>query len=134
MHPQNAIQSYPIKILDKNDIWKNIASQISDFSEDDYQRLPLILEQNIPTIQSHIQSGSLSYETLTQWYLYRIVKYENDKDKMLNAIVAINPEAVNEARERENKSNQDHPIYGIPILVKTIQTWRVCLPRREHIC
>jgi amidase len=32
MHPQNAIQSYPIKILDKNDIWKNIASQISDFS------------------------------------------------------------------------------------------------------
>jgi amidase len=51
-----------------------------------------------PTIQSHIQSGSLSYETLTQWYLYRIVKYENDK--MLNAIVAINPEAVNEARER----------------------------------
>jgi amidase len=100
MHPQNAIQSYPIKILDKNDIWKNIASQISDF-EDDYQRLkPLILEQNIPTIQSHIQSGSLSYETLTQWYLYRIVKYENDKDKMLNAIVAINPEAVNEARER----------------------------------
>ena len=70
-------------------------------------------------MQSHIQSGSLSYETLTQWYLYRIVKYENDKDKMLNAIVAINPEAVNEARKRDkNKSNHDHPIYGIPILVK----------------
>jgi amidase len=33
-----------------------------------------ILEQNIPTIQAHIQSGSLNYETLTQWYLYRIVK------------------------------------------------------------
>jgi hypothetical protein len=47
-----------------------------------------------------IPYSSLSYETLTQWYLYRIVKYENDKDKMLNAIVAINPEAVNEARER----------------------------------
>ena len=108
------------KIQDKNTIWKNIAQQIGAFSEDDYQRLkPLILEQNIPTIQSHIQSGSLSYETLTQWYLYRIVKYENDKDKMLNAIVAINPEAVNEARKRDkNKSNHDHPIYGIPILVK----------------
>jgi amidase len=108
------------KILDKNTIWKNITQQIGAFSEDDYQRLkPLILEQNIPTIQSHIQSGSLSYETLTQWYLYRIVKYENDKDKMLNAIVAINPEAVNEARKRDkNKSNHDHPIFGIPILVK----------------
>lgn len=108
------------KILHKNSIWKNIAQQIGGFSEDDYQRLkPLILEQNIPTIQSHIQSRSLSYETLTQWYLYRIVKYENDKDKMLNAIVAINPEAVQEARKRDkNKSNHDHPIYGIPILVK----------------
>ncbi|RTY82573.1 amidase [Flavobacterium sp. ZB4P23] len=108
------------KILDKNTIWENITQQIGAFSEDDYQRLkPLILEQNIPTIQFHIKSGSLSYETLTQWYLYRIVKYENDKDKMLNAIVAINPEAVNEARKRDkNKSNHDHPIYGIPILVK----------------
>jgi amidase len=57
MHPQkNAIQSYQSKILDKKPFGK-IASQISDFSEDDYQRLkPLILEQNIPTTQSHIQS------------------------------------------------------------------------------
>ena len=108
------------KILDKNAIWKNIAQQLGSFSEADYQRLkPFILEQNIPTIQSHIQSGSLSYEQLTQWYLYRIVKFENDKDKMLNAIVAINPDAVTEARKRDkSKSNLDHPIYGIPILVK----------------
>ncbi|MDG2431086.1 amidase family protein [Flavobacterium sp.] len=108
------------KILDKNAIWKNIAQQLGSFSEADYQRLkPLILEQNIPTIQSHIQSGSLSYEQLTQWYLYRIVKFENDKDKMLNAIIAINPNAVQEARKRDkSKSNTNHPIYGIPILVK----------------
>ena len=108
------------KILDKNDIWKNIADQISNFSEEDYQRLkPFILEQNIPTIQSCIQSGDLTYETLTQWYIYRIVKYENDKEKMLNAIVAINPEAVNEARKRDkNKSDNDHPIYGMPVLLK----------------
>jgi amidase len=71
----------------------------SDKFEDDYQAKAFNFRTKHPTIQSHIQSGSLSYETLTQWYLYRIVKYENDKDKMLNAIVAINPEAVNEARE-----------------------------------
>ena len=108
------------KILDKNAIWTNIAQQLGSFSEADYQRLkPLILEQNIPTIQSHIQSGSLSYEQLTQWYLYRIVKFENDKDKMLNAIIAINPNAVQEARKRDkSKSNTNHPIYGIPILAK----------------
>lgn len=108
------------QVLDKNDMWGNISDQIADFSEDDYQRLkPFILEQNIPAIQSHIQSGDLTYETLTQWYLYRIVKYENDKDKMLNAIISINPNAVDEARERDkNKTSEKHPIYGMPILVK----------------
>ena len=108
------------QLLDKNDLWKNVSDQIKDFSEEDYQRLkPLILEQNIPTIQSYIQNGELTYETLTQWYLYRIVKYENDKDKMLNAIIAINPNAVSEAREKDkNKSKEDHPIYGMPILLK----------------
>ncbi|MFT4983984.1 MAG: amidase [Flavobacterium sp.] len=108
------------RVLDKNAIWKNVAAQISNFSEEDYQKLkPLVLEQDIPTIQSHIQDGSLTYETLTQWYLYRIVKYENNKNEYLNNIIAINPEAVNEARKRDkNKSSQDHPIYGMPILLK----------------
>jgi amidase len=108
------------RVLDKNAIWKNVAAQISNFSEEDYQKLkPLVLEQDIPTIQSHIQDGSLTYETLTQWYLYRIVKYENNKNEYLNNIIAINPEAVNEARKRDkNKSSKDHPIYGMPILLK----------------
>jgi amidase len=67
------------RVLDKMQ-FGNVAAQISDFSEEDYQKLkPLVLEQDIPTIQSHIQDGSLTYETLTQWYLYRIVKYENNK-------------------------------------------------------
>ena len=108
------------KILDKNEIWKNVSHQISNFSEEDYQTLkPLIFEQDIPTIQANIQSGDLTYETLTQWYLYRIVKYENDRDKSLYAIIDINPDAVNEARKRDkNKSAMDHPVYGMPILLK----------------
>ncbi|HUI33621.1 MAG TPA: amidase family protein [Dysgonamonadaceae bacterium] len=108
------------QILDKNDIWKDVSDQIKNFSQEDYQRLkPMILEQNVPTIQSYVQAGDLTYETLTQWYLYRIVKYENDRDKMLNAIIALNPNAVNEAREKDkNRSLKDHPIYGMPILIK----------------
>lgn len=108
------------QILDKNDLWKNVANQIKNFSEEDYQKLkPLIFDQNIPTIQSYIKSGELTYETLTQWYLYRIVKYENDRSTMLNAIVAINPNAVKEARKKDkNRSAEDHPIYGMPILLK----------------
>jgi amidase len=108
------------KILDKNDIWKNVSEQIASFSEEDYSRLkPLILEQDIPTIQSYIQSGRLSYEKLTQWYLYRIVKYENDRNKTLNNIIAINPDAVSEARKKDkNRSAGNHLIFGMPILLK----------------
>jgi amidase len=108
------------KILDKNDIWKNVSEQIASFSGEDYNRLkPLILEQDIPTIQSHIQSGALTYEKLTQWYLYRIVKYENDRNKTLNNIITINPDAVKEARNRDkNRPTKNHLIYGMPVMLK----------------
>jgi len=108
------------RVSDKNDLWKNIADQIKFFSEEDYQALkPLILEQNIPTIQQHIESGKLTYEKLTQWYLYRIVKYENDSGMYLNNIISINPNAVSQAQKSDqNRSTEDHPIYGMPILLK----------------
>ncbi|MEM9833778.1 MAG: amidase family protein [Bacteroidota bacterium] len=108
------------RILDKNELWEDITDQIKFFSEGDYQTLaPLILEQNIPTIQNHIEEGTLTYEKLTQWYLYRIVKYENDSSKYLNNITAINPNAVKEAQEKDkNRSGQEHPLFGIPVLLK----------------
>jgi amidase len=77
------------RVLDKMQFGKRCCSN-KWFSED-YQKLkPLVLEQDIPTIQSHIQDGSLTYETLTQWYLYRIVKREQ-QNEYLNNIIAINP-------------------------------------------
>lgn len=122
LHPSKKMQYKLIqsKLLDKNEIWKIVSDQICDFSEEKYQKLkPFILEQDIPTLQSNVKSGILTYETLTQWYLYRIVKFENDKDKALNVIIAINPDAVSEARKRDkNRSAADHPLYGMPILIK----------------
>ncbi|MEO9484215.1 MAG: amidase family protein [Ekhidna sp.] len=108
------------RITDKNKIWKNVADQIAYFSAEDYQSLSsLILDQGIPTLQSHIQSGALTYEQLTQWYLYRIAKYENDSTSYLNNIISINPDAVETARQCDrNKSESDHPLYGIPVLLK----------------
>ncbi len=114
------------QVLDKNEMWKSAVDQIKGFSEEDYQQLmPLILEQSIPVVQSHIRSGELTYEQLTMWFIYRIVKYENDRNTILNSIVAINPYAVMEAREKDKKrsageypSAENHPIYGMPILVK----------------
>jgi amidase len=108
------------KILDKNDVWKNVFPQIKNFSESDYLSLePLIFNQDIPTLQSNIKAGKLTYEKLTQWYLYRIVKFENDKNKALNNIISINPNAVKEARKKDrNKSDNNHPTYGMPVLLK----------------
>lgn len=108
------------KVLDKNELLNDASNQLKKFSEKDYQTLlPFILEQDIPTLQSHIQSGTLTYEKLTQWYLYRIVKFENDKSKYLNNIIAINPQAVAEARKKDkNKTAGSHQLYGIPILIK----------------
>ena len=108
------------KNLDKNELWKNITPQLATFSDGDYQRLkPLILEQDIPTLQAHIRAGKLSHEKLTQWYLYRIATYENDRNKALNNLISINPNAVAEARQRDkNKAQATHPIFGMPIILK----------------
>ncbi|MEM7108152.1 MAG: amidase family protein [Bacteroidota bacterium] len=108
------------KVTDRNTVWQNVADQIAYFTEEDYLRLkPLILEQDILTLQANISAGKLSYESLTQWYLYRIVKYENDSTTYLNAIISINPKAVEEARKKDQeKPGEVHPIYGMPILLK----------------
>ena len=108
------------QVRDKNHMLATISAQLKDFSPEDYQRLtPLILEQSIPVVQGHIREGELTYKELTQWFLYRIALYENDPNTMLNAVIAINPTAVKEARQRDKKrSNADHPIYGMPVLVK----------------
>ena len=124
------------RVLDKNDIWKNVADQIAYFSEEDYQRLkPLILDQDIPTLQQHVKSGELSYESLTQWYLYRIVKFENDRYTMLNSIIAINPNAVNEAKKKDQaRSDDNHPIFGMPVLLKdNINTEAVPTTAGAHV-
>ncbi len=108
------------KLLDKNALWKVVAPQLYNFTEADYQHIkPLVLNQDIPTLQAHIKAGTLSYEKLTQWYLYRIVLFENDRRTALNNIISINPNAVSEARKKDrNKSASNHALYGIPILIK----------------
>ena len=108
------------KFLDKNESWKIISPQLKNFTEAEYTQLePLVFNQEIPTIQLSISQGKLTYEKLTQWYLYRIMKFENDKSKALNNIISINTNAVKEARKKDrNKSGNDHPVFGMPVLLK----------------
>ena len=118
--PKMRYQLIQSRILNRNAVWKNVSEQLKDFNDQDYHRLkPLILEQDIPTLQLHISSGRLTYRELTQWYLYRIVMFENNPATALNNIISINPDAVHVAVERDRKrSPGHHPLYGIPVLLK----------------
>lgn len=109
------------KNLDKNEIFKSIYSQIGDFTEEDYIKLlPYILDKDILTIQNNIDAEKLNYEKLTKWYLYRILKFESNRKTFLNAILSINENAVEEAKQCDLKKTKYklHPIYGMPILLK----------------
>ena len=112
------------KVLDKNDVFRPLYNEVSKMPETVYESLkPLIFEQDIPTIQSHIRSGKLSYEQLVLFYLFRIYKYELDNNTTLNTVIALNEKVVMQARELDRirdsvSSVERHPIYGMPVLLK----------------
>ena len=109
------------KYLDMNTVFKPFENDLEYFLEEHYTALkPLILEQDIPTLQKHIKTGRLSYEKLTLFYLYRIQKFESDSSKSLNSIISLNPNVLKEARARDKnkKENTEYAIYGMPILLK----------------
>ncbi|WP_324025779.1 amidase family protein [Maribacter sp. BPC-D8] len=113
------------KVLDKNEVFRPLYEEVSKLTEGEYQKLlPMILEQDIFVIRNHIKEGRLTYENLVLFYLYRIYKYELNNETTLNTIIALNKDVVAQAREldRENEkgiaAQTQHPIYGMPILLK----------------
>ncbi|MFT5761468.1 MAG: amidase [Polaribacter sp.] len=122
-HPRKRMQFklFQSKYLDMNDVFAPFQKELSQFSEKEYNTLkPMILERDIPTLQAHIGKGNLSYEKLTLFYLYRIRKFESDSTKSLNSIIALNPNVLEEARQKDKEKGADseYSIYGMPILLK----------------
>ncbi|PHR72177.1 MAG: amidase [Lutibacter sp.] len=122
-----AVKDVEFKVLDSqyidNDaLWQPFEKYWEHFSESDYNALkPLILEQNIPSIQKNIYEGKLSYEKLTLFYLYRIKKFDRNNELSLNAVISLNPNVVEEAKEKDHQLKNrmlKHPIFGMPILLK----------------
>ncbi|PVW17115.1 amidase family protein [Marixanthomonas spongiae] len=108
------------KFLNKSEVFQQLSPSVSNFSEKRYNQLkPYIIEKDIPSIQDSISKGIFTYEELVLFYLKRIFMYELDKDKSLHTIIALNPNILEQARERDkNKTTSDHLIYGMPILLK----------------
>lgn len=110
------------KYIDNSKLWEPFNIDLSDFTIDKYNALkPLILEQDIPTLQQHIQDGKLSYEDLTKFYLYRIRAFDRENDLSLNSVISLNPYVISEAQQKDvdvKNKMQKHPIFGMPILLK----------------
>jgi Asp-tRNA(Asn)/Glu-tRNA(Gln) amidotransferase A subunit family amidase len=77
------------------------------------------LEATIPGIHNAIRSGQITCFQLVETYLKRIKAY--DQSTRLNAIVIINPNALNRARELDEefkRTGKLRKLHGIPIIVK----------------
>lgn len=110
------------KVLDKNEIWRPFEKDLAVFSPRKYESLkPLIFERSIPELQRAIRNGKLSYTDLTLFYIYRIREFESDNDLSLNAVIALNPNVVAQARkldEQEAPAGSENSVYGMPVLLK----------------
>ena len=76
-----------------------------------------VVEASIPEMQAAMKSGQLTSRRLVELYLMRIALYED----RLNAVIAINPKALEEAdaRDRERAAGRIRgPLHGIPVALK----------------
>lgn len=107
------------KVLDKNEVFQPLYDAVSKFPIAQYDMMkPLVLEQDIPTIQSYIKEGKFTYKELVLFYLHRIYKYELPNETTLNTIIALNPLVLEQAKGLDLNNDGHHPIYGMPILLK----------------
>ena len=112
------------KVLDKNTLWEPFVNELDAFGHEYYESLkPLILDQPIKEIQRAVAEGSLSYETLATFYIYRIREIETDNTRYINAVITLNSNALSRARmldeqRRQGRAIAPDSIFGIPVLLK----------------
>lgn len=112
------------KYITRNSVFENIKVDEKRFRESEKLN-NLILEKSIPELQQAIDRGLFSYEDLTIFYLNRIYKYDRNTENSLNAVIALNPEAIAQARALDKKRTaknrmQQSPyrLEGMPVLLK----------------
>jgi amidase len=112
-------------LRDKNTLWTGFNPELQAFGATNYQRLqPLVLEADVSELQEAVAAGKFSYEELTLFYLYRIRALESDQARYLNAVIATNPIALEQARAADQRRAAgtapagSDSLFGIPLLLK----------------
>ena len=75
-----------------------------------------ILSLSLSELYTGLQTRKISCEDLCRFYLERIEKY-GMRDS-LNCVMAVNPEALDEARELDRRAPEGLPLYGLCVLLK----------------
>ncbi|MGA1072353.1 MAG: amidase family protein [Pseudohongiellaceae bacterium] len=122
MHYQRL--SSPLRSKEK--IWQGLERVIEAMptDSDDYRRLEaLVLEKSASQLQTFVSQGALSYEEITRFFIARIHAIETDDQRYLNAVISLNPLAVDAARaaddeRKEGKNIAPDSLFGLPILLK----------------
>lgn len=76
-----------------------------------------VVEASIPEMRAALEERRVTSVELVRQYLIRIATYE----KRLNAVIAVNPKALEEAEARDREraeKNVRGPLHGIPIALK----------------
>lgn len=71
-------------------------------------------------LSAQMQQGHLTSVQITKWYLDRIDALDR-KGPQIQAVIVVNPDALAEARLRDDERRAGHvrgPLHGLPILVK----------------
>src|SRR5262245_61946219 len=79
-----------------------------------------VVEKSIGELQADLTQGRTTSEQIVQAYLDRIARLD-DSGPTLNAVLVVNPNALDDARQLDRERAQGHvrgPLPGIPMLVK----------------
>jgi amidase len=74
-------------------------------------------EATVAELSSMMQSGQMTSEQITSWYLGRI----RTVDPQINSMIEVNPDAIAIAREKDRERRNrmvKGPLHGIPVVIK----------------
>lgn len=86
-----------------------------------------ILEKSAAELQEAVAQGQLSYEDISRFFIARIIEIESSDTRFLNAVIALNPEAIaaaqaadaaRRARADAGEAVPTDSLFGLPVLLK----------------
>ncbi|MEX2470200.1 MAG: amidase family protein [Pseudohongiellaceae bacterium] len=112
------------RLREREALWLPFADALEAFGQARYERLrPLVLERSVSELQQAVAAGRMTYTELATFYLYRIRAIETDPERYLNALIALDPTLLDQARAADwqrarGRVVASDSLFGMPVLLK----------------